>query len=192
MGRKGEQTRRRMIEATGTLLRKQGYNGTGLKEILREAGAPRGSLYFHFPGGKEELACAALELAGSELRDQLQAVFNPHLSPGQALGLAVQVLTAQLKQSDFRDGCPMATVALEASAESETIRETCAEMYRSWERVIRERLVSAGADIAEATRGALLALSSIEGALMLSRVYRDVGPLLAVGEALMGLIPQEV
>ena len=61
MTRRGDETRTKLVEAAATLFEERGYHAAGVKAILERAGAPRGSFYFHFPGGKEELAIAAIE-----------------------------------------------------------------------------------------------------------------------------------
>lgn len=100
--RKGERTRARLTEAAAALLRRQGYHATGLAEIVATAGAPRGSLYFHFPGGKEELVCAALADAGAAWRARLEAVIEAAPDVGAAVTAACELLAAELVATDFR------------------------------------------------------------------------------------------
>nr|WP_042190632.1 TetR/AcrR family transcriptional regulator [Kibdelosporangium sp. MJ126-NF4]CEL19481.1 transcriptional regulator, TetR family [Kibdelosporangium sp. MJ126-NF4]CTQ94720.1 transcriptional regulator, TetR family [Kibdelosporangium sp. MJ126-NF4] len=178
---KKSDTRDRVLRTAATLFRAQGYHATGLNQVLAEGGAPKGSLYFHFPGGKEQLAVESLQLSGGELCEQLRLA--------QSLDDVLELLARRLVESDFRDGCPVATVALDAAGESESIREACDSAYQSWERVIADYLVGQG--VADAEALATTVLSAVEGALLLSRTRKDVTPLLQVGEHLRILIFKE-
>lgn len=177
MSTKGERTRQRMLESTAELLRRRGYHGTGLSEILSEAGAPRGSLYFHFPGGKDELTAEALALSGEAWRALLLEAIGTAADPAEAIVRACERLAAELEASDFTHGCPIATVALETASTNEALRAVTAAHFQTWERVIAARLVETGMRPEAAAGVATLVLSSVEGAMLLSRAYRDVAPL---------------
>jgi TetR/AcrR family transcriptional repressor of lmrAB and yxaGH operons len=185
---KGERTRARLTEAAAALLQRQGYHATGLAQIVEESGAPRGSLYFHFPGGKEELAVAALRDVGEIWKRRIEAAIDREPDLGAAIVAVCKLFAAELAASDWQLGCPLATVALEASASSEPVRLTCAEHFASWEASIAARLVASGVDHDAALRMAMFALATIEGALMLARVERSARPLEIVGEGLRSLI----
>jgi TetR/AcrR family transcriptional repressor of lmrAB and yxaGH operons len=175
------------VHTTARLLRRQGYAATGLNEIVAASGAPRGSLYFHFPGGKEQLAVAAMRGAGAQLAVGIEQVLSSSDDLGEALGRLVDGLAAGLEASGFADGCPIATVALEAAGTSEPIRDAARDAFDAWLGALGTRLRSAGFDGAEAVRRATLVLAAIEGALILSRARRDLVPLAAVREELVGL-----
>jgi TetR/AcrR family transcriptional repressor of lmrAB and yxaGH operons len=180
-------SREAFVRAAAGLMRRQGYAATGLKEIVVASGAPRGSLYFHFPGGKEELAAEALTRAGSELERAMRALLAGHEQLGPALAALVDVLAAGLEHSDFADGCPVATVALETSASSEPVRAAAQAAFAAWLAVIEERMLEAGLAPQRARQRALLVLSAVEGALVLARAQRSTAPLLAVREELLEL-----
>jgi TetR/AcrR family transcriptional regulator, lmrAB and yxaGH operons repressor len=184
---RGRSSREAFIDTTARLLRRQGYAATGLNEIVARSGAPKGSLYFHFPGGKEELAVAAMKRAGEQLRVAIEAILDPGDALGDALGRLVDVLAAGLEASGYEDGCPIATVTLEAAANCGPVRATAAEVFESWLAVLRERLASAGLAAGAADRRALLVLSAVEGALILARARRDLTPLAAVRQELVEL-----
>lgn len=183
----GRSTRDAFIATTGRLLRRQGYAATGLNEIVAQSGAPKGSLYFHFPGGKQELALAAMERTGGQLRAAIGAVMSSGAGPAESLGALIEALAAGLEASDYRDGCPIATVTLEAAGE-EPIRLTAERVFTSWLGALEDGLVAGGMDSSRAKRRALHVLASIEGALLLARARRDLGPLQAVREELMELV----
>ena len=186
--KKGDQTRGRMIDTTARLLQAQGYHGTGLGQVLAEAKAPKGSLYFHFPGGKEELAAEALRRSAGEGREAVLAVVVAAPSPFAAIKSVCELLASRLEASDFVDGCPIATVALEAAPTSQMLHEACAEAYRTWEGVIEDRLRAEGVPAARAERIATTVLAAIEGALVLSKAARSATPLRRVGAELPALL----
>ncbi len=179
---KGERTRRKLVDATATLLRRQGYHATGLSSIVDESGAPRGSLYFYFPGGKDELAVAALEASGIEWRTRLEAAVADATTLGNAIDAVVEVLAADLAASRWQNGCPVAAVALEST--SDVVHAAVARHYAQWQRDITVRIAAFGIPKAAAEQLATVALSAIEGALLLAKVQRSVAPLRTVGVAL--------
>jgi TetR/AcrR family transcriptional repressor of lmrAB and yxaGH operons len=180
-------SREAFLATTSRLLRRQGYAATGLNEIVAASGAPRGSLYFHFPGGKEELAVTAMQGAGARLAGAIEAVLGSSEDVGEALARLVDGLAAGLVDSGYANGCPIATVALEAAGTSEPIRDAAAGAFDSWLDALRRRLRAAGLDSEDAARRAVLVLAAIEGALILARAQRDPAPLTAVREELVAL-----
>jgi TetR/AcrR family transcriptional repressor of lmrAB and yxaGH operons len=180
-------TRDAFIDTTAQLLRRQGYAATGLNEIVARSGAPKGSLYFHFPGGKEELAVAAMQRSGEQLHGAFTAVLASSDDLGQALASLLDTLAAGLQRSGFRDGCPIATVALEGASDSEQLRATAAGAFDTWLTALQQRLVRSGLQPPAARRRALLVLSAVEGALILARAQHDIAPLTAVREELLAL-----
>jgi TetR/AcrR family transcriptional repressor of lmrAB and yxaGH operons len=184
---RGESSRQAFVAATADLLRRQGYNATGLNEIVAHAGAPKGSLYFHFPGGKEELAVTAMARSGDQLRRAIEALVTSSEDLGESLQRLVDALALGLESSSYEAGCPIATITLEAATTSEAVRTTADAVFSSWLAVLQERLVAAGLDVANAERRALFVLAAIEGALILARARRDTGPLSVVREELVAL-----
>ena len=184
----GSSSREAFVVAAAELLRRQGYNATGVNEIVGRSGAPKGSLYFHFPGGKEELAVAAMARAGDQLRRTIAAILASSEVLGEAVGRLVDALAAGLESSGYEEGCPIATVTLEAATGSEAVRVTADAVFTSWLEALEERMIAAGLTRAEAERRALLLLAAMEGALILARARRDVWPLTAVREELVALV----
>lgn len=166
-------TRARMVATAAQLLRRQGLHSTGTSQILAESNAPRGSLYFHFPDGKQQLAIEALALSGRELGERMSAELDAAPTVGDGIVRLGEMFAESLRASEFRDGCPIATTALEAAAESDVVRTACATVYDAWSQGLSARLEVAGATAQDATRLAQLILSSIQGALILARVQRE-------------------
>ena len=181
-------SREAFVRATGQLLRRQGYGATGLNEIVTASGAPKGSLYFHFPGGKEGLAVAAMTREAQMLGDAIAALLRSREDVVDAVARVIDALEVGLERSDFQDGCPLATVALEQSTRSEAVRDAAAGGFNSWLEQIEQRLLHAGFADSVAHRKAFLLLSAIEGALILARARGDVAPLAAVREELSSIL----
>jgi TetR/AcrR family transcriptional repressor of lmrAB and yxaGH operons len=182
---KGERTRKKLIETTAALLRSQGYHATGLSQIVAASGAPRGSLYFHFPGGKDDLAIAALEASSDEWRARMLAVIAGATDLGAALEAIVTTLADDLEASGWDNGCPVAAVALEST--SAPVRQTIARHFDRWIDLSVELLTGFGVAPAAARELSLVALTGVEGALLMARVMRSREPLLAMGRALRAM-----
>lgn len=183
-------SRARFVETTAALLRRQGYHATGLAQVVEESGAPKGSLYFHFPGGKEELAKAALERSAEVLLTKLAATVAAAKGPAAAVRAVTSALADELEASRFQDGCPVATVALEAAAQVPALQAVCSAAYARWQSLIEGYLGSTGMPIGRARPLASLVLAAVEGALLLSRAHADTTPLRTVGDELGRLIEQ--
>jgi TetR/AcrR family transcriptional repressor of lmrAB and yxaGH operons len=181
-------TRERILDAGAQLFRRQGYQGTPLKQIVREGGAPWGSLYHFFPGGKEELGVLALRRSGEHYRRLIELVFDHAEDPAQALRRLFDLSGQALEASDYADGCPVVTVALESANTIEALRVVCAEAFQSWLSTLAGVLVEAGIEPVVADRLALFGLATFEGAVALSRTLRSTEPLAASGEIVAGVV----
>jgi len=158
-----------------TLFRRQGYAGTGLQQILDESGAPKGSLYHYFPGGKEELGATAVRVAGRIVADTLKELADDAVSFADFLSKYLYMLADWLEQSDYQDGCPIATTLLECTPESETIRQAGTQAFDEWLEIIAGVLAQAGeGDPMRRARGVLAAT---EGALIVARVQKSTSAL---------------
>jgi TetR/AcrR family transcriptional repressor of lmrAB and yxaGH operons len=180
-----------MLDASADLFRAQGYHATGLSQIMEAGRAPKGSLYFHFPGGKEQLAAEAMTEAADRVRDGLLAAAEAAPDAAGAIGIVMDVLTGELTSSEFRGGCPMATVALDASTESELIGTACRRGFDSWRDAIATLLIRDGAGRERADELSTVVLASIEGALLLARTHRDTAPMRVVRDHLVSTLTKE-
>src|SRR5438270_4833734 len=149
MAARGE-TRRRIVATTAALLQRQGLNGTGLLQVLEESGAPRGSLYFHFPGGKEELTIEAVDYSREVVLGWLRKSLDAHPVPADALADIAEHYTRRLERSNFTEGCPIAAVALEGAPVSERLRQASESALAAWEDLIASYLESHGLEVARA------------------------------------------
>src|SRR4051794_34083495 len=169
-------TKERIVTASAELFRRQGYNGTGVKQIVAQAEAPFGSLYHFFPGGKEELGAEVIRWSGAMYGLLLPAIVDP--APDVVTGVRDFFTGAaeHLRESDFADACPIATVALEVSSSSEPLREACADVFESWIASATERLTGAGIEEEKARELAIAMIAALEGAFVLARALRDTEP----------------
>src|SRR5438445_4419122 len=109
---KASDSKGKTVAAAARLLRQQGYHGTALQDILAASGSPRGSLYFHFPGGKEEIGSAAVALSGEAVRETIAKAAEASEDAEAFLTRVFKGMATELEKSDFKDGCPIATTAL--------------------------------------------------------------------------------
>ena len=168
-------TRERVLEQAAVLLRRQGPAATGVLEVLQAARAPRGSLYHHFPGGKSQLVVEALARGAEQVTRQLQALAASPAPTHEVVRHFVEGMADALERSAFRDGCPVATAALEAAGQDDAVAEVTAASYAAWQSVLRERL--AADDVEDADDVAEQVLVAVEGALVLARARRDASVL---------------
>jgi AcrR family transcriptional regulator len=175
-------TRDRIVEASAELFRKQGYAATGVKQIVTEAQAPFGSLYHFFPGGKEELGAESIRVSGALYELLIPAVFDqaPDLVTGVRLFFAGAA--EHLRETDYADACPIATVALEVSSSSEPMREACAEVFESWIAAGSALHEGSGLSPERARELTIGMLAALEGAFVLARALRSTEPLDVAGE----------
>jgi TetR/AcrR family transcriptional repressor of lmrAB and yxaGH operons len=189
--RKGQRTRAAIVATTADLLRRQGYAATGLNQIVDQAKAPKGSLYFHFPGGKDELVASALGEAADTWRDALVAAISNEPDLGRAITRAGELLAGELETSGYVCGCPLATATLEVAATNPTVQRVVSAHYRALEDIIAERVIAAGVPADRARPAALLLLSALEGALVLARAHRDGDIIRQIAAQLASLVPPQ-
>jgi TetR/AcrR family transcriptional repressor of lmrAB and yxaGH operons len=174
---KASDSKEKTLAAAVKLFRRQGYYGTALHDILAEAGSPRGSLYFHFPRGKEEIGEAALALAAEALRQGIARAAAASDNAETFLVRMVRGMAAELERSDYKEGCPIATTALETAAQSEILGAATRNAFQQWELEIKRGLERFDMTAADADLVATLVLSQLEGALLLARTYRSLQPI---------------
>jgi TetR/AcrR family transcriptional repressor of lmrAB and yxaGH operons len=167
------------------LFRKQGYAATGLSEILARSGAPKGSLYHYFPGGKAELGEAAVRQAGATVAGTLRQLRVQSPSAAELIGNYVDLLATWMRKSNWRDGCPITTTLLETAGELPLVAAAGREAFADWATVLGAALESDGLDSARARRLARFAISALEGALIQAKVERDAAPLLEARDELV-------
>lgn len=181
-------TRERIVTATAELFRRSGYRATSLKEISAAAGAPIGSLYHFFPGGKEALAAEALTTSGEAYRQLFVAVAAGAAGPADAVTDFFDGAALALAESDYIDLCPIGMVAREVASTSTPLREAADAVFESW--VVTAEALLANADIPaeEARELAITLVGAVEGGFLLARTRRDPAPMRAVGRQMRRLV----
>ena len=174
-------TKERILDSSGELFRRQGYMGTGVKQILTEASAPFGSLYHHFPGGKEELGAETIRRSGRLYGRLVGSFMTRDVDVADGIEAAFAGAARTLVETDYADACPIATVALEVSSTSEPLRQACAEVFDEWIAGATRRLTLDGITEPRARELALVMLSALEGAFVLCRALRNTDALHAAG-----------
>jgi len=174
---KGSDSKGKTLAAAAKLFRRQGYHGTALHDILTAGGSPRGSLYFHFPKGKEQIGEAALALSAEAVRSGIANADDESESAEIFLVSIVRRLAAALERSGYKEGCPIATTALETAAQSEVLGAATRNAFQKWELEIKRGLFRFGMAAGDADLAATMVLSQLEGGLLLARTYRSLDPI---------------
>jgi TetR/AcrR family transcriptional repressor of lmrAB and yxaGH operons len=190
MASKGDLTKARLAESMLELIQTSGYSGTGLNAVIDHAAAPKGSIYFHFPDGKEGLGVAAVELATQRFATLIAEAAVSAGGPAEAARSAIEALTTIVSESDYRLGCPVSVVTLEMGAESERLRQACATAFESWIAPTAAFLEASGLAADEARSLATVVVSTIEGAVIVSRAMRSTQPLVSAADVVAELIDQ--
>ena len=162
--------RQRMIERTAILLAKKGLQGTSFSEVLEASGAPRGSLYHHFPGGKDELVLAALSKAADQVMDTINR--GERKSAAVVAQTFIGLWRALLVKYNFRAGC--AGVAITVAADSPVLLESVAEVFRDWRYRLSALLAEGGVPANRAPAMSATLIAACEGAVVLCRAERSI------------------
>jgi AcrR family transcriptional regulator len=171
-----------MVLTAAKLFRRQGVNGTGLRQIVEEADAPRGSLQHYFPGGKEQLVVEALHLAGDfagrRVARLLAGMADP--TPGDLFAAVAGEWRDLYVREGFAEGCPLAAAAADTAATSPAIRAALSEAFERWRQPLGAALAGLGVPEERTDRLAVLMIASLEGALIVARSREDVSTIDAV------------
>ncbi|MER9601574.1 TetR/AcrR family transcriptional regulator [Mesorhizobium sp. M0243] len=185
-------TRTRILETTGLLLRQRGYHGTSLNDILSASGAPRGSLYFHFPGGKDQLVIEVTRASVADVTERLGEALAAEKDPAVAVHHIYQSVGRMLEDNQFSLGCPVAPVVLDSPTDVPELAELCRSAFEQWIGLLRDAFVRAGVPERRAHALALLVESSLEGLMVIARATRDRAPIQAVADEVAALIEAAV
>jgi AcrR family transcriptional regulator len=177
--------RERMIMSTALLIRERGAHSTAISDVLEHSGAPRGSAYHHFPGGRTQLLCEAVDYAAEYTAARMAEAGNGV----DAVDVIVDGFRTLLVESDYRAGCPIVAVAVEA--DNQPVVDRAAAAFTRWTELIDRRLKADGVDATRAEELSMLLMTSIEGAIVVARATRDVKPLDLVHRQLRAIVAAE-
>ncbi|WP_327393017.1 TetR/AcrR family transcriptional regulator [Streptomyces sp. NBC_01186] len=178
------ETGERIALAMAELLRTQGYAATGINQVARAAGAPTGSLYHHFRGGKREIAAAALRQAGAAYIQLLPMLLDGHDDLAAGIEAAFVAAGEDMRTTGWANMCPVGTVAAEIADTEPELREAAAEVMESWVEEGCRYLAGRGLSEADARSVVYALLTALEGAFLLARGLRSTEPFLAAGSTL--------
>jgi AcrR family transcriptional regulator len=181
-------TKGRIVDASAELFRRHGYTGTGVKQIVAAAGAPFGSLYHFFPGGKEQLGEEVIRTSGAMYGLLIGAIFDPAPDVVTAVERFFAGAGETLVETDYADACPIATVALEVASTNDVLRRATADVFESWIAGGAERFEAAGIAADPARELTIAMLAALEGAFVLCRAMRTTEPLRIAGATMAAAV----
>ncbi|MEW6648811.1 MAG: TetR/AcrR family transcriptional regulator [Chloroflexota bacterium] len=184
--------RERIISTACQLLERQGFHASGLNQIVEESGAPKGSLYHYFPGGKTEIVIQAVAQAAVQTVQRIEHHLSAQRDAAAGARSLVEAIADQVEQSGFRAGGPLMTVALETVHASPAINQACRQAYQWLQDTFARRLQQAGVNAARARSLALFIVAVIEGAVLLSRTQHSGEALRQAGVYLEQVIRTEL
>ena len=185
-------TRQRILYASAELFRRRGYAATGLKQISEASQAPFGSLYHHFPGGKEQLGDEVIRQAGEFFRVVVDAVFSSEPDVLNGVRAVFDGAAETVRATDYQDACPIAVIALEVASTNERLRLATADVFASWARSGTDWFLAAGFPEPRARELAIGLISALEGAFILARATRDTTALEISGRLMADAVAREL
>jgi AcrR family transcriptional regulator len=171
-----------MIVSAALLIRERGAQSTAISDVLAHSGAPRGSAYHHFPGGRTELLCEAIDFASEHISRRIAKAGTAL----EALDVLVDGFRTQLAETGFRAGCPVVAVAVEA--DNPPVIERAAAAFTRWLEQLEAQLRADGVSTEQAAELAMLATTAIEGAVLVARTTASTTPLDLVHRQLRALV----
>jgi AcrR family transcriptional regulator len=178
------------MDSSAELFRRQGYAGTGIKQILAAANAPFGSLYHFFPGGKEQLGAETIRSSGRLYLELFAAIAAQAPDVPSAVERFFSGAADTLVETDYADACPIATVALEVASTNEPLRQATADVFDSWIAGATRYFAAAGIPTGRSRELALSMLCMLEGAFVFCRAMRSTEPLHVAGASVVAAVRQ--
>jgi TetR/AcrR family transcriptional repressor of lmrAB and yxaGH operons len=181
-------TRDRLVRSTSRLLRTQGYAATGLNQVMAEAEAPKGSMYFHFPNGKVQLAAAAVDLFAERSTRRMRQFLADHETVADAVAAIFDAYIEHLEATAFAEGCAVASVALDAASAHETLADATGRALRTWTDVLAEALEAEGRSPDAAHALATLVIAAIEGTVVMAKGEQSTEPVATTRDLLRTML----
>ena len=175
-------SREKILTTASKLFQLKGYNATGLNEILKESASPKGSLYYYFPNGKEELAVEAIKLASEAIEKGIRTALEKYSNPVKAIQYNIKTIIKELNNEGKLQDISISLLSLETYLLSEQLREACKKATIVMENVYVEKLIKSGFNKEKAEELGIVITLMIEGAITVSVTKRDVSALLMVSK----------
>jgi TetR/AcrR family transcriptional regulator, lmrAB and yxaGH operons repressor len=177
-----------LIRTAGELIERQGYHASALSEILETSQAPKGSLYYYFPEGKEQLAEEAVLHIGQELAARVRMGLTQHADPTAAFAGLLEAIARQVERSGYRAGGPLTAIAMETATSNPRLNLACRQAFESIHQEFTAKLAEAGISNSRSEELSSLILAIIEGATLLSRTMHSGDPLRNAGRQIAALL----
>ncbi|SDF77879.1 transcriptional regulator, TetR family [Fontibacillus panacisegetis] len=181
-------SRQNILSVATRLFHLQGYHATGLNQILKESGAPKGSLYYHFPNGKEQLAIEAVKRMDALIKNDIVSSLEKYESAIEAIQIHIQKIAADFTNDEKLECVPIGILVAETAQISESIRETCKAAVEGWEELYCSKLIGDGFEPDLAKKLGVTINSMIEGAVTRSLINKDSQPLQQLAECIPVLL----
>ena len=184
---KASSAREDMLAAAVELFRARGYAGVGVAELLEKSGAPRGSLYFHFPGGKEQIGAEAVTRVGEEVAARFRELRLSGVDLATFIERVFKTTAHEVKERKYKASCPMAAIAAEFSNDNPKLQTAVRDAFASWEREIALAARGEGMSEPNAAAFASAMLTAIEGAFVVSKAQESSAPHVNASRAMQAL-----
>lgn len=179
--------RQNLIDAAVQLFGERGYEGVGIAELLTRAGAPRGSLYFHFPGGKEQIGAEAVKRVGLEVAARFRGLHESGVDIDTFIERVFKTTAKESADRMFQASCPMAAVASGFGCSDVHLRAAVGEAFSAWEGEVSHAMEARGMSAENAAIFASAMISAMEGAFIVSKAQGSVAPHANAARALKAL-----
>lgn len=169
--------RTKILITMARLIEKQGYHATGLNEIISESGAPKGSLYYYFPEGKEQIGAEAILESGRIISGRLRGLLHGDSKLSDAIYNFLIQMAKNVEETGFSAGSPLTTASVETAMTSEKINQACQDAFELILTVFRDKFLESGFSMDEASELAIYVTTVVEGGILMSRTYHRTEPL---------------
>lgn len=183
-------TKSMIIDIATTLFQQKGYKGVGLTEILKACNISKGSLYHHFPNGKEELLIACLQSLNDAITREIVEIFKKYTTTSEATKVTIDKLILDFETKGEIAGYTFSSIVSEMASLSDPVREACANLYHRIQDIYFNKLLSDGFEKEKANSIALMMTASIEGGMMLCRTEKATTPLKVISQVIANLLKE--
>lgn len=181
-------SREKILTVAARLFQIKGYNSTGLNEIIKESGCPKGSLYYYFPNGKEELAAEAVKLAGQSIRNKMQIVLDQFSNPAEGIDALIRGIIENLEKDGKLEDTSLSLISLETYLSIEPLRKACESAFLSMQDLFRKKLRESRLSEETASELAVFIQVAMEGAITVSLTEKDPEALSTVSKQISILL----
>lgn len=175
-------TRELIIESTAYLLQQRGYVGTGINDIIEHSGAPKGSLYYHFPGGKEQLTIEAVQWTNKNVTAFIRNNLTKYDDAIESIKQFILDSASRFDEDNYFQGVPITALVLETASVSENLRSACQEVFDNWSKEFANKLMSYGYEMEQARELGTTINIMIQGAFVMSLAKKDSKSFIAIAE----------